>query len=1269
MKFYTILILLFLFFFGIKVRGTEYSYKVRWSAPAIESEDLPGHLVIENEGGIDDATGLPLLVNSFDLPAGVSLNDIEVKAVTMLTGTFTDEELKIIGPVSSFIGNKILKDFYISRENKKPLLKVEVIPLFADGSGKIKKVIEYSVTINVAKAKKELKAGLKKSSVEYASKSVLSKGKWVKVKIVDDGIYRIPYSKLKEWGFSNPSAVRVFGNGGIMLPKLNEAPRFDDLRENGTWHYGDAIFFFGKGTVGWRYDEDKLMWVHQLNDFGNNSYYFLTEDAGTGVSVELADYSDMTPDIEVDKYDACEYHEEELKNLLKSGRTWYGEWFSYYGKQSEVFKFNFRHLSKSDPVKLYSSMVARANVTSFFEMRVNDDPSPVQTISIDPISFSDYTGYYVHEGAGVSTFYSSGDDVNVDVKYSLPTNTSQGWLDFLCLNARCDLVMDDPVFLFRDMNSVKEGDYARYTIQNADDNTVVWDITDFTRPVKMKSKLSGSAISFISPVDTLREYVAFNPGAGMPVPEFVENVENQNLHAVSNVDFVILSYKDFVGEAERLAAIHQSVDGMSTVVVTNEQVYNEFSSGKPDISAIRDFMRMLYKKAATKEQQPKYLLLFGDGSYDNRTYDSENTNKILTYQAVNSIHHSYSYVTDDFFGFLDDDEGVYLQRNLLDIGIGRFPVNTVEEAADMVNKVESYMQKQYPGKWKALLTFIGDDGDNNIHMRDADRLAGKVSLTHPEFDINKIYFDSYQKITTSTGKAYPEVNELIDKAITEGTLVFNYTGHGGENGLAHERVLTIPMIQNWTNLDRLPLFVTATCEFSRFDDYNHVSAGEWVLLNNVGGGIGLFTTTRLVYSSLNYVINNNLYDYIFEKDEKGNKLRLGDVMKNTKNSSGSSVNKLNFTLLSDPALAIAYPLKYVKTLKINDKPLDENVDTLKALSKAKIEGEVLKGDLSPDPDFNGNMDIVVFDKPSTVQTLGNDGAKPFEYEVYQNKIFSGQVTVAGGDFVSEFMVPKDIRYNIDKARVSYYSFDENGEEAFGANNDILVGGINNNPPFDEEGPEIKLYLNKSTFVSGDPTGTKPLLYAELYDENGINTSGIGIGHDLTLVVDDDNNNTMVMNGYFQAEPDSYQRGMVVFQLPEQTSGIHKLLFKAWDNLNNSSTAELAFNVESGGELEVDHVNIFPNPVTYSGYVNLYFSHDEPNSSIYIEMSTFNIGGQLLNKVKVKTVSQGTNIQPVKWYPETSDGTRLGPGLYIIRFNILSQTGKTTVFSQKILVTK
>jgi hypothetical protein len=1265
MKILTGYIILFIAVFSVNAQV--YSFKVEWAAPVKGTDYLPASLMAVNANSFDVTTGLPVMVNTFRMPSGILEDEVQVTAKISLTETFSAEEYEIVEKSGYDAANGIIQDYYISYVDKVPVLNVEVIPVFKDEQGIVRKVLAYSISVDVEEKSNVLKgASAENVNHSYVSGSVLASGKWVKIKISGDGIYRIPYSKLKEWGFNDPAAVRVFGNGGIMLPKANKAPRFDDLRENGTWHHGDAVYFYGKGTVKWAYDKFKKMWVHQLNDFTDDSFYFLSEDAGTGIPVNEQDNSGETANIEVEEYDAYAFHEKELKNLLKSGRVWYGEWFSYYGKQEEEFEFNFPHLVSGEPLMLYTSVAARANVTSYFEMSINGGSMPVQSIKIVPISFSDYTGYFVHTGDEVSSFKSTGDDVHVKVKYSLPSNTSQGWLDFLCLNARCQLVFDGTELQFRDVRSVGLKNIARFTIRNAGNDMVVWDVTDFTRPEKMAGEQNGSEFSFKAKADSLKEYIAFTPGNGVPVPEFVEDVENQDLHAVSNVDYVILAYKDYENEAKRLAALHQTYSGLTTYVVTNEKVYNEFSSGKPDVAAVRDFMRMLYKKASNTGG-PKYLLLFGDGSYDNRTYSEDNTNRILTYQAENSIHHAYSYVSDDFFGFLDDNEGDNIKHDMLDIGIGRFPVSTLEQAKAAVNKVESYITKQFKGKWKAKLTFVGDDGDNNLHMRDADRLARKVSIAHPEFDISKIYFDSYQKVTTSTGKGYPEVNELIDKTILEGTLVFNYTGHGGENGLAHERVVDIPMIQNWTNLDRLPLFITATCEFSRFDDFEHTSAGEWVFLNSVGGGIGLFTTTRLVYSSLNFIINNNLYNFIFAKDGHGNKLRLGDIMKKTKNASGSSINILNFTLLSDPALTMVYPSKSVETLEVNDIPVEADMDTIKAMSEAKIKGEVVNGDLTPVVGFNGTMDVVVYDKPSTVLTLGNDGAKPFEYEVFQNKIFTGQVSVKKGGFVSRFMVPKDIRYNIDKARISYYSYGETGEEAFGAINKILVGGISDDPPADSKGPEIKLYLNKSTFVSGGNTGTRPVLYAMLYDENGINTSGIGIGHDLTLVIDDEKSRTMVMNGYYQSETDSYQSGTVVYQLPEQEEGMHKLTLKVWDNLNNSSEAEIEFNVETKGELHVEDVKVFPNPVSWSGEAKFYFTHDEPNMPVHIEMSTYDIGGQLLNREDIKTISQGESIQPVAWHPVNSDGVSLGPGLYIVKFNIVSQSGKYTVVSKKILV--
>ena len=1268
MKRYLIIYIVCFIVFGVATaQETSYSYKVNWLLPQKASEYYPGRLVIANQQSVDDNTGLPVKLHKFQIPAGIVSDDVNVSIKVVASQPLTAIEKGIVGSSGTHIN---MLDYFVAYENKKPILNIEVLPvLFNNETGECRKVTEYSLSEVFNDRKNAVESNKLKASLHYTSNSVLSSGKWVKIKIDEDGVYRIPYSDLKSWGFKNPSNVKVFGNGGQMLPKENSEFRYDDLRENGVFHYGDAIYFYGKGSVKWSYDSGKQMWIHKIHDSGVGAFYFLTEDVGDGIGIGTVDDSDETPNLDVNSYEAYAFHELELRNVLSSGRTWYGEWFSEWGKQSEEFKFKFKNKLSGVPVKISTSVLARSNVTSRFEIRADGGSSPVQTLSVRPISFSDYTGYFGYEEDKTSSFSSLQDDVTIEVKYILPANTAQGWLDYLCLNARCELRMVNDNFGFRDMESVGEGNILRYSLSSTFDNTIVWDVSDYTRPKRVKSTFSGNTTTFIAKADSLKEYVAFNPGGTISTPQFVENVTNQNLHSVSGVKYVIVAYHEFVNEANRLAALHREENGYTTLVVTPEQIYNEFSSGQPDVSAIRDFMRMLYKKASTKEQQPKYLLLFGDGSYDNRSYDDENTNRILTYQSVVSNHHASSYITDDFYGFLDDNEGGNIQRNLLDIGIGRFPVNTLQEAADAVNKVEAYMKNQYPGKWKSLLTFVADDGDNNIHMRDADRLTQKVSVIHSEFDVNKIYFDSYQKVTTSTGKTYPEVRDLVGKAIAEGTLLFNYTGHGGENGLAHEKIVTISDIQGWTNIDRLPLFVTASCEFSRFDEPAHTSAGEWVFLNSMGGGIGLFSTTRIVYSSLNFIINNNLIRFLFEKDDDGEKLRLGDIMRLTKNASGTSINILNFTMLADPGLKMAYPSKYVKTLTVNDKPIAESMDTLKALSKGKIEGAVVRSDDSIIDDFNGVLDITVYDKPTKVLTQGNDGGTPFEYDVFQNKMFTGQVTVENGKFTSEFMVPKDIRYNTGTARVSYYCSDNSGVEAFGANNTIVVGGVSDTPPVDNDGPQIKLYLNKESFVSGDVTGVRPLLYAKLFDENGINTAGNGIGHDVTLVIDDNKNNTIVMNSYFQSVRNSYQEGMVVYQLPEQKPGLHKLYFKAWDNLNNSSVTEIEFNVQDRGELNVEKVSVFPNPVSRNSTANLFFSHDEPNSPLSIEMYTFNISGQLLNKVVEKTVSIGSSIQPVQWHPKSSNGLILNSGLYIVRFKVKSQTGKITVFSQKILVTE
>ena len=542
---------------------------------------------------------------------------------------------------------------------------------------------------------------------------------------------------------------------------------------------------------------------------------------------------------------------------------------------------------------------------------------------------------------------------------------------------------------------------------------------------------------------------------------------------------------------------------------------------------------MLYDRASSENEIPRYLLLFGDGSYDNKSNDINNTNFILTYQSENSINPAYSFVTDDFFGLLDDNEGG--ATGLLDVGIGRFPVKSVEEAQSMIDKVLNYTNVNTMGDWRNSLCFIADDEDNNIHMKNANALTTLIDTTYPEYIIEKIFLDAYPQISTPNGERYPEVNTAINNKINKGTLIINYIGHGNELKLAHENILGINDIASWENMDKLPLFITATCEFSRFDDIGRnssgeitqpTSAGEHILLNQNGGGIALLSTTRLVYSDLNFILNQNFYKYVFQRDKN---YRLGDVLRLTKIISGASHNKRNFTLLGDPALQLAYPKNIIITDSINGKNISVNIDTLKALSQVKISGYIEASNGIRLNDFNGTISPVVFDKVTTLSTLSNDGTPKMNFDVQNNILYKGKASVTNGNFSFTFIIPKDISYNLGFGKISYYAHNNN-YDAHGYCKNILIGGSADSLITDNRGPSINLYMNNKNFVFGGITDENPILLAFVKDGYGINTVGSGIGHDITAILDNNPSNLIVLNDYYESDINSYRSGKIEYQL-------------------------------------------------------------------------------------------------------------------------------------------
>ena len=708
-------------------------------------------------------------------------------------------------------------------------------------------------------------------------------------------------------------------------------------------------------------------------------------------------------------------------------------------------------------------------------------------------------------------------------------------------------------------------------------------------------------------------------------------------------------------------------------MVTPESIYNEFSSGTPDATAYRRFMKMFYDRQTSEADAPKYLLLFGDGSFDNRKLTSawksvDMSNMLLTYQTENSLS-SQSYVIDDYFGFLDDaDNKKSLQNKKLCLGIGRFPIRTVEQATQMVDKVISYMENRNTGSWKNNLCFMADDGSNTDgfmteHMEFADQLAGYVESEHPEFLVNKLYYDAYKK--DMTAGTYPDVRSGLQKLLKDGLLLFNYTGHGGTTALSDEKVLTQTDINQFT-YTHLPVWVTATCDFTRFDDLN-TSAGEDVFLNKSSGGIALFTTVRVAYSRPNFPINDNVIRNLFERNN-GRRRTLGEVMQATKNTL-SSVYKLGFCLIGDPAVKIAYPEFGMKVTTVNGQSVDGNSISFKALEKITVEGEVLDASGQLVTDFTGIVNPTVKDSKVTVTCLKNsnkDDSPAFTFTDYPNTIFIGNDSVRNGKFSFTFTVPKDISYSNLQGKMNLYAVDtESGNEAQGNFDNFIVGGTSDTAETDTIGPEIRaLYLNDTTFVDGGQVNTTPYFVAELWDKSGVNITGSSVGHDMMLVIDESTVLSYNLNSYYELLPGEDRTGIVKFPIPALEPGKHTAEFWVWDILNNSTVRTFTFEVVEG--LKPFLFDVIATPGIAREQVTFHLMHNRPESRMRVGIMVYDLAGRQLWKHEESGTSGLFENYTVSW-DLTSGGARMRPGVYIYRAAISTDNSKDATKARKFII--
>ncbi len=1171
-----------------------------------------------------------------------------------------------------------LLEYSLAREAGKSFVMVKVLPFIRKADGSVEQVDDFEIILEQEAAMAPLKSA---KAGSWKDQSILTSGSWARISVEESGIHKLSYEQLQDMGVANPASVRIYGNGASFLPEQFSQGYMDDLEAlplylhkgaDGIFGPGDHILFYAQGPVQWNFDEASGMYLHQRHNYSWQGFYFLTDSQGEADGPEDAVLSASFPTHTVTAYDFRDFHEDESYNLIHSGRIWYGDLFNV--NLSEDYPFYIEERVEGEPVNIRVSAAARSGVSSTFS--ISADNEPLGTISINGTNLSHYTSIYAYESSEQFSYQPPGDEVDVNVTYNRPDGNSQGWLNAISINGRSELTLSGSQLAFRDSRSTAPGNISQFKVMEASSDIVIWEVTNPQQPQNIDYSLEGSVASFTLETNSHREFIAFSPDGNYNSPDYSSEglgpIANQDLHGLSHPDMVIITPEIFLEEAETLAQFRRENDGLDVAVVTQQEVFNEFSSGTPDVSAIRNFMKMFYDRSGGTDNSCRYLLLFGDGSYDNRGSGEKkyNPNLILTYQSVESLSPTGSYVSDDFFGMLDTDEQMY--DGLLDIGIGRLPASDKDEASALVEKIIGYDNTDRQGGWRNQLCFIGDDEDSNIHMRQADELANYVGDHYPVYNSNKVYLDAYPQEELSTGPSYPDVTRAINDQVHRGALIINYTGHGGATGLAHEKILTTNEILGWTNKEKLPLFMTATCEFSRYDQYDRAedlevtSGGEEVLLNTEGGGIGLFTTTRLVYSGPNHALNERFYEVVFEKDANQESLRLGDIIIYSKNNTGAGINKRNFTLLGDPSLRLSYPRHRVVTDSINGSHISQEIDTLSALQWVTVSGHLENENNQPLTDYSGMVYPRVFDKERTIETLANDGGSAFTFNARNNILYSGEATVEEGQFSFGFYIPKDINYAYGLGKISYYS---NNQEidAHGSYEDFTVGGVGTDNVEDHENPVIELFMNDTFFTSGGITDGNPELLAYVSDNYGINATGNGIGHDLTATLNEDRINAVILNEFYQANANSYNSGVIRYPYSKLEPGAYTVTVKIWDIHNNSSESELDFVVTESEEMLMEQLYNYPNPFIDLTRFNI--EHNRPDSKLRLVLNIYTISGTLVSVIDQEVESPGYRLEPVEWDGTSSGGAALGGGIYVYRATLSTEDGELASSSGKLIIAR
>ncbi len=1276
MKKHFILLALVIFSSRAFAQNTPISTVLTWkkiTLPAL-SEGKAG---LETEGfdGADFSfrtKGLPWFGTTFSVSNYGDLNVQIVNARYESLTLFSDIDLSLIGE-----NLNIESRVDINRRNFQGV--VRFIPIIKTAAG-LQKLVAFDLkTTVIAKAlpTSGLRGGPKTSSV-------LKDGSIFKIAVENTGIQKIDAKLLKELGIDitkiDPKKLKIYGNGSGVLPELVSAFREDDLaecpivvlgEEDGKFNDADQIFFYGVGPDRWDYNKTAKLFQLEKNVYSFTSNYFIKIDGEDGKRIteksSLANgvYTSTT-------FNDFLHYEKESINLLGafnyttgSGRDWYGEKLTLNKSSISINNLNIPNVDASEKAFIKAWMAVRSARNLTFDLTVQNNNYEESTSAVN-LAETEYA--YANVAAVEKYFSPKGENFNTTVGISAAGNDFEAWLDFIEINARRQLSMTGSQMAFRDIKTL---DYPTSTFQVKNANNIdIWNVTNPTAPFRQQITNNNGTLSFSAATQDLQQYIAFNSAASdLNIPKAAGKVDNQNLHSITKADMIIIYPKEFQAEAERLAEHRKKFNKLDVKLVLLDHIYNEFSSGAMDVTAIRDFAKMVHDR----DDKFQYLLLLGDGSFNHRGIGVEankNLNWIPVYETKQSLSYIAAFPSDDYYGLLSPTEGIHLQGSL-DIAVGRITAQDIEQLRNIITKIIHYdSNAEAMRDFRNRIVFVADDYEESwegafLEHSEASLWKEETQKVSPIFNGEKIYLDSYTQITTPGGQRSPDCQEAINNNMFKGNLVINYVGHGGPRGWTQERILNANEdVPTWSNFERLPLMITATCSFGGYDNPNNFTAGEQALALDKGGAVGLFATVRSVYQGANEVLTRSVFNEMYKKNGY-NARAMGEILRQAKNNSGTDTeNNRKFAMLGDPSQRLMIPQYNVSTTAINGKSVKNTnlIDTVGALNRVEIEG-VVTDSLGNTLDwFTGTVYPTIFDKELTLKTIlsGKNASQSFKT---QNRIlFKGSTSVRNGKFKFSCVIPKDIDYTLGFAKISYYATNDAVDAAGYDNKHLVIGGTGINPVKDEKPPLVEVFMDNEDFKVGGMTSQSPTLLVRLTDDTGFNISGSSVGHDMKAVLDDNTQNTYRLNDFYEAaKVDSDKnnenvKGKVKYPLAKLKDGTHKISVKAWDLANNPGEGATEFVVASNGKGALEQVLNYPNPFTTK--TNFQFRHHLAEINVKVQVRIFTVSGRLVKTIFADATTEDGRVTDVVWDGKDDFEEDLAKGVYLYKIHIQSPRNAT-----------